>query len=156
MKTRTRILSGTLAAAATLLGVQASANTQAFFTRPFNFTFGGTVFVPLNSAGETTVAYAGSGRRTIIYTAECANNAANNFTWVKIEILVDGVALSPANGDGAFCTSDGVAGHDAWVMAAIQGRTAVLGTGAHTVRVRATNVGGGTGWLGDSTLNISR
>jgi hypothetical protein len=110
MNTKTRILRATLAAAAVLIGAQAYAHTVAFFTQGTNFRFSGPVFVPLTTVGATTVTFTGSGRKTIIYTAECSNSAADTGSWVTIVIFVDGVELAPTAGTtDAFCTSNGVA-----------------------------------------------
>jgi len=152
------------AVAATLIVLSSQADARVFNaqTRPGNFTFaGGPVFVPLNTAGSTVASFGipGTARQRVIisYTAECAVDAAGNATWVDIDILVDGVQVAPptnAGGNDAFCTSNGTAGFDGWVMAAVN-TVLTLRPGPHSVQVRARtsdNVSGG--WLSDSSLVI--
>jgi hypothetical protein len=159
MSMKIRILKTALAAAVVLIGAQAYGRTVAFFARPGNFFFSSQpVFVPLNSAGATQVTYSGSGRRTITYTAECANEVP--LGTVTIDILVDGVPLAPTGGndDDTFCSAGSFQEFEfeGAVMAAAMGRTANLPSGAHTVRVVARAVNGnGAGLLGDSALLIT-
>jgi hypothetical protein len=162
MNTKTGILTATLSGAVVLIGVQAYANTQAFFTRTGNFTFTAAADVPLNNAGATEVTFSGTGRRTITYTAECSKTGTTGSGWVTIAIIVDGAELAPTGGNtgDAFCSANTTSGDDGWVMAAAQGRTVNFSSdGPHTVRIRAS-LGGflpsGQGSLGDSALDISR
>lgn len=158
MTTKSRLLTTIVAGAVVMLSAQVYAHTIAQFARPGNFLFSATVNVPLNAAGATSVTYTGSGRRTIIYSAECAHSAAGTNSWVHIAIVVDGVELSPTGNNTAdsFCTSNGTSGLDGWVTATNSGRTASLGAGTHTVVIRASLAGAGTGSLGDSSLLITR
>ncbi len=157
MNMKSGIFKATLSAAVVLIGAQAYANTQAFFARTGNFTFTVPVAVPLTNGGATQVTFTGSGRRTITYTAECSNNAANTTSYVTIAIVVDGIQLAPTgnNTADAFCTSDGTSGYGGYVMTAAQGRTGNLADGTHTVQILAS-LAGGAGWLGDSALDIAR
>lgn len=156
MNTKTGVLTATLASAVVLIAAQAYANTVALFTRTIAFTFSTPTRVPLNNAGAGQVTYSGSGRRTITYIAECSKDGVAG--WVSIAIVVDGVQLAPTGNstDDAFCSSNGTAAFDGWVMAAAQGRTANLPSGPHIVQIVASTVGGGTGRLDDSALKIER
>jgi hypothetical protein len=139
-----------------LVAVEAMADVVLARTRPNNFTFTGPgpVLVPLNAAGATTANFNGSGGFTIMYTAECSNDAAGTGSWVSLQISVDNVDLAPSAGTSdAFCTSNGVGGHDGWVSAAMNVRTGNLSSGQHTVRVRASTVGG-NGWVSDASLTV--
>lgn len=149
MITKRRIVRATLTAAAVLIGAQAYANTVAFFARPGNFPVAGPVYVELNANGATSVTFTGSGRRTIVYTAECFTSAS----WLTIAIIVDNVQLAPTGNNTAdsFCSS-----HSGFVMAAAMGRTADLPDGTHTVRILASLQGTGSSSLGDSALAIMR
>jgi hypothetical protein len=158
MSMKIGVLKAALASAVLLIGAQAYSRTVGFFARPGNFFFSSQpVFVPLNSAGATQVTYSGSGRRTIIYTAECANEVA--LGRVTIDIVVDGVGLSPTGGNinDTFCSAASAPEleFEGAVMAAAMGRTASLPSGTHTVRIVARALGGGSGLLSDSALLIT-
>jgi hypothetical protein len=128
-------------------------------TRPgnFNFTLAGTL-IPLNGGGATSIAFNGKGKHIISYSAECETTGS----WLSIEILVDGVALSPTAGAAdAFCSDHKTAESlDAWTTASYVIATPALAAGVHTVQVRGTVQGNGgasdTGWLGDSSLVIEK
>ncbi|MGI9336059.1 MAG: hypothetical protein ACR2RL_23170 [Gammaproteobacteria bacterium] len=64
--------------------------------------------------------------------------------------------LSPTTGNGdAFCTSNGTAGDDGWVMAAVNAQTPLLPSGLYRVRVEArTSNNTADGHLGDRSLVI--
>src|SRR5262245_8189988 len=70
--------------------------------RPGNFTFAGNdVLIPLTAGGATSLGFSGKGKHAISYSAECETSGS----WVSIEIVVDGIALSPTSGDNdAFCS----------------------------------------------------
>ena len=124
--------------------------------RPGNFTFTGTVLVPLNAGGATTVSFSGAGKFAITYAAECAE-AGSPGNWVSLQILVDGVALDPTAGTSdAFCSGNSTAGFDGWATQSITVVTPALGTGGHTLQVQATDVGTAGGWLGDSSLVVQK
>ena len=123
--------------------------------RPGNFTFTGSdVLVPLTSGGATSLAFSGQGKYAISYSAECETTGG----WLSIEIIVDGVALSPTVGDqDAFCSdhNDNNA-NDGWTTAHYRVVTKNLTLGTHSLQVSATAVGGGTGWLGDSSVVVEK
>jgi hypothetical protein len=123
--------------------------------RPGNFTFtGNDVLIPLTAGGATSLAFSGKGKHAISYSAECETSGS----WVSIEIIVDGIALSPTSGDNdAFCSDhNDNNGNDGWTVAHYRVVTGQLALGAHSVQVRATTVGGGTGWLGDSSVVVEK
>lgn len=152
-----KLLKVAIASALVLLMAHAQADVIKSANRNDNFTFnGGPVSVPLNNSGDTSTTFKGNGAFTIGYTGECAVDAADDFTWLDIDILVDGVEITPTNSDyDAFCTSNGTAGSDGWIMAAVNGRTGSLANITHTVQVIArTSDGSSGGHLGDSSLTI--
>jgi hypothetical protein len=73
----------------------------------------------------------------ILFNAECSVDAFDDTTWVDIDVLVDGVAVPPSNGDNAFCTSTGDEQLQHWVRASTYVAKAVA-AGSHTVQVRGT------------------
>lgn len=160
MLAKSKILRGSIASALLLLTAYAQADVVRHEFRRDNFTFGpAEQAIPLNESGTNTISFSGSGRFTISYTAECANNSANTLSWVDIRIVVDGVNLPPTgfNAGDAFCSSNGTEGFDGWTMNTAWGRTGSLAAGAHTVQVfvsTQSNGPGGQGWLGDSSLVI--
>jgi hypothetical protein len=52
-------------------------------------------------------------RLVITYSAECTVSASDTFSWLEIDILLDGSEVNL--GDDAFCTSHGVAALDEWL-----------------------------------------
>ncbi|MGH8557650.1 MAG: hypothetical protein ACRESZ_09360 [Methylococcales bacterium] len=134
------LIPAAVAAVLILVVTTAEAKIFASASRNTNFLSSGPfpVFVPLDNAGATSLAFSTMAVNTkvvISFSAECSNSAANAFTWVNIDILVDGVAISPTNQAGdSFCTSNGTAGQDGWVMAAVNA-TVTVPAGAHTVQV---------------------
>lgn len=105
MRTKTGILTATLTTAFVLVGAQAYAHTVAFFARLGFFTFQGQAFVPLTRAGATQVTFTGSGRKTITYTAQCAQGSLGTFTGLFVSIVVDGDPLAPV---GVLCSANDV------------------------------------------------
>lgn len=163
MNARISILAGLIAMG---FGIPAHATIKANLARSGNYTFavGTNNPVPLAAGNVLSLGFSGSGKWVITYSAECAVAAAagNSTTWMSLEILVDGVAIEPTNVAGnqdAFCSSNGTAGADGWFNATIVVVTPALALGAHTVEVRASIINGAagtSGWLGDSTILISR
>ena len=49
-------------------------------------------------------------RIVIFYSAMCAVGSNDHDSWIDLDILVDGVAVPPSDGDNAFCSSTGDAG----------------------------------------------
>jgi hypothetical protein len=121
-------------------------------TYPPDFTFSaGTVLVPLTTGGATSISFSGKGKHAIHYSAECYAELA----WVSIEILVDGVALSPTAGPtDVFCSDFSASAAIFKVTAHYTVATGALAAGVHTVRVRVDSPGGGS--LGDSSLVVMK
>jgi hypothetical protein len=152
MTTAKRLLCGLALALIATVPLLAKVVTNA--TNPSNFTFTGTVLVPLTSGGATAVSFSGKGRHAISFSAECETTGS----WVSIQILLDGAALAPTAGTSdAFCSdhndNDSL---DAWTTAHYTVATPSLGAGVHTVQIQASVVGGGTGWLGDTSLVVEK
>jgi hypothetical protein len=164
------LLAGLLGAAALAASVPAHAEILVTMTRPNNFSgFGaGGAVVPLTPGGNTvTPAFnvPAGGRFIASYTAECSNDAPGTSSWVTLEIRAINVftgavtVLPPTNAAGgadAFCTSNGTAGHDGWVMAGVNATGVQLPGGTYRIQVFARTVAGGTGWLGDTSLVVWR
>lgn len=144
---------------------------KASAVRPGNHIFlhGTNNLVPLDAAGATELAFSGSGRFTITYSAECAVSAAagNHSTWlnIDIELIPDAAApvvqvLDPTAGIAdAFCTSNGTAGSDGWTRASITVPTPSLPATSHRVRIRASianGASGTSGLLGDAALVVEK
>jgi hypothetical protein len=152
-----RFFAGVLVVSSLLIPLSAAVRASA--TRPGNWTFAaGTVAtVPLTASGATTLTFSGSGKHMITYSAECAVSSTGLVGWLSLEILLDGVALPPTAGDvDAFCAANETAGFDAWATHTISVPTPALPTGAHTVVIRATVIAGESGWLGDSSLVVTK
>jgi len=118
------------------------------------------VFVPLNSAGATTLSFklGSAGKKVLTYSAECAvaAPAGNSIAWLDLDIHVNGVIVAPTAGTGdAFCTSNGTETlGDGWVRASITVQIQGI-SGDNTVQIQARGNYGATGlWLGDSALVI--
>jgi hypothetical protein len=135
---------------------------------------GTTDLVPLTDPAGTDPALLQSttfnaiGDLTVTYTAECAVSAAagSTSTWLTINIeLVDiatnvVTALAPSSGtDDAFCTSNGTAEADGWVMASITGIATNLPRANYAAQIRSSilnGVAGNFGRLDDSTLVVRK
>ena len=144
-------------------------------TRIGNYTFaqGTNSLVPLTAAPDPVLLesapFTTTGKVVVTYTAECAVLAAagNVTTWLNIDMqlrnVVTGALInlppSSPNTSDAFCTANGVAGSNGWVMASITGVATGVPLADYAVQVRA-NVQAGTtgdsGWLGDSSLVIRK
>lgn len=145
-----------LALALTVTTVPLFAKVVASAQRSTNFTgFSAAVLVPLTNGGATSQSFGGKGAHAITYSAECSNDGGPG-NWVAIEILVDGVPISPVpNTSGAFCSGNHTAGFDGWTVASYTVRTPALALGPHIAQVRVRTIGG-TGWLGDSSLVVTK
>jgi hypothetical protein len=150
-----------MAMAATLasIAVTSQAAVRASATNGVNFTSVATVFLPLTSGGASTVSFnmPAAGKKVLTFSAECAVNApaGNTIAWVDIDILVNGVVVSPTTGSqDAFCSANGTAGFDGWETNAITVVIPVV-LGANNVRIQARLNGGATGlWFGERALVV--
>lgn len=151
------------AAALSVATVPASAVVQAFGSNAANFSFTTpTALVPLNN-GATSIPFnipgAANVRVAITFSAECAVGApaGNTGAWVDIDILVDGVAVSPTNQvNDAFCSANGSAAVDGWATNSIT-VARLLAPGPHRLTVQGRlNNGATTGWLSDTATVIQR
>lgn len=80
-------------------------------------------------------------RVVISFTGECTVKSPDTFTWLNVDVLVDGVEISPTQTiDNAFCTSQGNNTLDGWVSASVTGVHVVPDAGLHTALVRASLV----------------
>jgi hypothetical protein len=140
----------------TLVTVPVLAKVAASAERPGNFIWpGGTVTVPLTSGGALFLSFSGKGRHMINYSAECETEG----DWLSIQIIVDGVPLSPTAPQtaDAFCSDHNNNNvNDGFTTAHYSVATDNLALGVHTVRILATVVGAGQGWLGDSSLVVTK
>lgn len=129
------------------------------FVHAGNFSFTTTTLVPLTASNATEVAFTASapGPKVLMFSAECSVDApaANNFAWVDIDILHNGVVVPPTTGSSdAFCSADGVAGFGGYNRPSI---TVVISAvaGSNTVSVQGrVNAGATGGWLSDTSLVI--
>lgn len=113
---------------------------------------GATYIVDFNGAAgggtQFTFETGGPNRRVIItFNAECAHQGATT-NYVDIDILVDPAgpspesAISPSNGDNAFCSGNGTTTGgdtfllDGWTSVATIATVVLPQAGTHTVRVR--------------------
>lgn len=150
------------AVAAAMIAAPAHADVLAFDSSPGNFSFStATATVPIRSNGKAAVNFEIEGTKkkvvVISFSAECSVDAPANDvgSWVDIDILVDGVAVSPTGitQDG-FCSADGQVGFSGWVRPAAI--VAVrLEPGKHKVSVLARlNSGATGGWISDSAIVV--
>jgi hypothetical protein len=116
----------------------------------------GTTWTNVTGMSGTISIPAGRSRPTFFdYSAECVVIGGSDGDWGVVQILVDGVAVTPNatnSTDFAFCTED--AGTH-WVSAATQGYK-VLTPGNHTVQVQVISVTGGSAQtrLDDMQLSV--
>lgn len=113
---------GVLCALAALAG-QASAADIFRVANPNDQRFPDALphFFILNpSTGSDTLTFscAAECRVAVLYNAECSVAATDTETSVNIDILVDGIAAPPSDGDNLFCTSNGTGVLDSWVAPA--------------------------------------
>lgn len=126
-------------------------------TLPSVFTANG--LLRLNDANNTIATFNLNApqRKLLTFSAECAVNApAGTFgAWVSIDILHNGVELSPTAGpDDAFCAANGTLGIDGWTFPSV---TVVIPgvAGANQISINARLVGTATsGRIDDSVLVI--
>jgi hypothetical protein len=156
MRYTKRLVAALLVVLVTAVPVYAAIKLVA--ANPGNHTTGftGTVLLPLNASGATTLTFSSSGVNAITYSAECAVDG-DPFAYMSIEIIVDGVALPPTAGvNDAFCSGNETPGFDGWATQSVTVGTGKLPLGTHTVRVEATMVVGGAGWIADSSLVVKK
>lgn len=146
--------------AAAFLALTGAAQAKVFMSGTYanNFSFNTpTALVPLASTGATTrtVNITTAGTYVLTFSAECSVDApaANNASWVDLDILVDGVAVSPTAGSqDAFCGANGTAGFDGWVRPSITVPVR-LTVGSHTFQVQGRlNFGATGGWVSDISV----
>lgn len=143
-----------LAATAAVAAIKVAGNY------PVNFSFTTpTAFVPLTPTGGTSLTWnqGSPGRKVLTFSAECSVDApaGNNFAWVDIDIIHNGVVLPPTVGTAdAFCSADGVAGFAGYTRPSIS--VVVPGVaGANTVRILARlNAGATGGWVSDTSTIV--
>lgn len=142
------------ALALALAGVTATAHAgiKASAVNGSLFTFSNAeAFVPLNSAGATTLSFnlAGASKKVLTFSAYCAVYAPAGVTtaWLDVDIVVNGVVVAPTSGSGdPFCSSNGSGQFDGYVRTSttvsIQGKE-----GSNSVRVLARGSPYATGLL---------
>jgi hypothetical protein len=143
--------------AAAFLALTGTAQAKVLMSGTYaaNFSFATpTAFVPLTSTGVTsrTVNITTATTYVLTFSAECAVDApaGNSVSWIDLDILVDGVAVSPtAESSDAFCAANGTAGFDGWVRPSITVPVR-LTVGTHTIQVQGRLDFGATGgWISD-------
>jgi hypothetical protein len=109
--------------------------------------FGDAAF---HNVASLSFSVSGTSEIVVLFNAECAVGARDDFTYVNVDILVDGTLLAPSNNDNAFCTGTGDNTREHWVSAETNGARSI-GAGAHTVMVRGNLVGFASGetWVID-------
>lgn len=150
-----------LAAAITLfLGLSTAAHADILKAVTFALDAVGSSrsLMPLTGAAATSVSFSIPGYQSrkiaIAYSASCgAAGPVNGF--IDIDIVVDGLEISPTNTSGeAFCSADQTLALDTLARATIIG-VKNLTPGQHTVEVYAEALGGATQFqLGYATLLI--
>lgn len=150
-----RLLAGGLFALVVTVPLHAALKANGAY--PFNFTFTGTALVPVTSTGGTSLVFNGKGKHVITFSAECASEGTPS-QWVSVQILVDGVAVTPTSGTAdAFCAGNSTAVLDGWVTASYRVVTPNLAGGNHIVQVQGTTVPAtNDGWLGDTSLLVEK
>ena len=154
-----RLLAASLLVLATAVPVFAAIKLASAVPGNHTTGFTGSVFLPLNSSGATTLTFNSAGVNEVTFSAECAVSG-NEIDWISLQIYVDGVIRPPtADVFDAFCGGDGTPDVDGWATHSISVGTQNLAAGAHTVRVEATvvnNSGGASGWIADSSLVVKK
>lgn len=127
----------------------------------------GVQTIDLNSAvagvNNLSVTLQDTDRLAVFFNGECTVGAANDFTWLDINVQVLNSAgvlvttISPSSDDNAFCTSTGdnsIGGH--WVSASTNGVSIPLAAGTYQVRVQGTLQGcvAGNQWRIDDLSTI--
>ena len=148
MKSKLGKLQAVAAGVLCLMAMQAQADVIKNAVRLGGFAlFIGDSTVPLTTSGVTSVAFSGSGKFTIWYTAECAASG-----YVDVDIVVDFEQLGPtgANDNDSFCDFN-----TRGATHTVTGRTASLTAGTHYVHIVARKIDG-VAYLSDSSLLIGK
>ena len=121
-------------------------------------TFGASGgLVALTEGGATSLTFSGKGKHVISFSAECSMAGNSISSWGGIQIILDGVVLSPTGSDDAFCTDwNGNNSHDQWVVAHYRVATPALVFGSHTVQVQATPNFANSIRLDDTSLIVEK
>jgi len=147
-----------------LMAVQSQATIFATTTNPnpFSVSDGAAHNIPLLSDGTNFITFRTTrvNQKVIIqFNAECPVSGKDDFTWLDIDIVVDGVAAPPSNGDNAMCTS--LAGHagSRWTSAITTAVVVVPSPGSHFLQVRGSfgfshSNAGDFWWVDDSSLIV--
>ena len=111
--------------------------------------------VPITSTGATTITFVSkrAGLTAVTFSAECVVQLSGGNNWATIDILIDGIAIAPTEGDeDAFCTevsNESVYGTNSITVARR------LTKGTHTLTVKSY-VTGGSGRLDDIAVTVWR
>jgi hypothetical protein len=142
-------------------------------TRTSEAIYGGATYtVDFNgaSAGGTSFSFETTEANTrvmFIFNAECAVDGSRT-KWVGVDIMLDPAvggefAVSPSNGDNAFCSGDGTTttgggdfSLDGWVSATTVANALIATPGTHSVRVRVDGANSGLARLDDMSLTVIR
>ena len=124
-----------------LTAIPSPAAIKAASNRTSSSTFSDELahLIPLDNGGATSINFTTTAPNqgvVITYNAECSVAGTDNQTWLDIDILLDGVIVSPSDSDNAFCTDSGTGALTNWVSAVIVVATKVPLAGPHTVEVR--------------------
>ena len=95
--------------------------------------------IPLDNNGATSINFTTTSPNqgvVITYNAECSVAGSDNKTWLDIDIILDGVVVSPTDNDNAFCTDHGTGALTNWVSAVVVVATKVPLAGPHIIEVR--------------------
>lgn len=154
------------AAAVSLAGLAGGASAEvlnsSYYTGNWSFETA-TAAVPLGRANDGSaktvikVKPPAKGLYSLTYSAECSVEAPanNDYAWVDIDVIINGVAIQPTLGSNdAFCSADGSVGFSGWHRASIT-LAVPLKAGTNEITIQARLISGATGgWLGDSALVI--
>jgi hypothetical protein len=160
----TRRLAGTALAVAAPLslaagGAWAADTNSAVNTNAQLIAAGSLVILDLNGAGAGTdllISTPAVTELSLLFNAECSVDAADDSTYIAIEIIVNGVVIPPTGIDRAFCTSTGDNALQHWVSAEANAYR-VVGAGNHIIRARAQLVGevaGDNGRIDDTSMIV--
>lgn len=150
------------AAHAEILVAQTRTSEAIYGGATYTVDFNGASAGGTNFTFETTEA---NTRVMFIFNAECAVDGART-KWVGVDILLDPAvggefAVSPSNGDNAFCSGDGTSTAsggdftlDGWVSASTVATALIRTPGTHSVRVRVDGANAGIARLDDMSFTV--
>jgi len=129
---------------------------------PFSVQDGAAHLIPLLPSGANTLTFKTTvvNQKVIIqFNAECAVVGKDYDTWLDLNILVDGKAVPPSNGDNALCTSIGGEIGSHWVSAITTAVAIVRSPGTHTLQVQGAFgfshfSAGDLWWIDDSSTIV--